>query len=212
MKAFSRPPRAATMRENSPSACCVVPLNIMCSRACETPVIPVMFVRRPDLVPDLDDRDRRAVIFLDNQAQTVVELIFVRRGAGGRRRQGQRRAQQGQAQQAIDHGRLLLSDGLGGGRLSAGRWHVPGRRCGAGQHSCPGAAPDARISHSCRPGAGPGSVNAESQPCSVDLKPALLARVTDWSAASAACSACARRSMPPRSKSSRRSCCAPMSA
>jgi hypothetical protein len=40
VKAFSRPPAAATRREKSPGATVFVPLNIMCSSTCATPVTP----------------------------------------------------------------------------------------------------------------------------------------------------------------------------
>jgi len=40
VKAFSSPPLAAMIFENSPGARFSVPLNIMCSRMCETPVMP----------------------------------------------------------------------------------------------------------------------------------------------------------------------------
>ena len=40
VKAFSRPPTAATRRENSPGASLSVPLNIMCSNTWATPLLP----------------------------------------------------------------------------------------------------------------------------------------------------------------------------
>ena len=40
MNAFSRPPSAATRRENSPGFNVVVPLNNMCSNTCATPEVP----------------------------------------------------------------------------------------------------------------------------------------------------------------------------
>ena len=40
VKAFSRPPSAATRRENSPGCSLSVPLNIMCSSTWATPLAP----------------------------------------------------------------------------------------------------------------------------------------------------------------------------
>ena len=134
VKALSRPPFSAMMRENAPGGVSLVPRNIRCSRKCAIPVLPSVSSAAPTLYQTICVTIGARWFGMTTTCKTVGEREAV--GVEHLRRRRRRQSQEGRRQQRCSA--RPSSHDICPCKTSAERPAMPGVRTGSRARRSPG--------------------------------------------------------------------------